>query len=333
MTVMTVPAKKIAVVGLGAWGSALAVHCARLGHSVTGWSRDTSFVREINDTRQLKTAGIVVTIPANLKATTNLADLEDADLTIVALPASAWGEVLPNLKARAIVSATKGLEKDSSLTPLSFAHQRCGFAESSLAVLSGPSFASDLIAGRPLSVVVGSKSEQLALEVATSLSSPSLRVYTSHDPLGVELGGILKNVVAIVAGVSDSLGYGPSARAAIISRGLYEITTVAVALGAEERTLTGLSGLGDLIMTATENQSRNRTVGLRLGKGEKLPDVIKTLGSTAEGVSSAPLVLALAQKRNIPVPITEQVVRLMNGEIRATEVARALMTRPLKSEF
>ena len=333
MTVMTVPAKKIAVVGLGAWGSALAVHCARLGHSVTGWSRDTSFVREINDTRQLKTAGIVVTIPANLKATTNLADLEDADLTIVALPASAWGEVLPNLKARAIVSATKGLEKDSSLTPLSFAHQRCGFAESSLAVLSGPSFASDLIAGRPLSVVVGSKSEQLALEVATSLSSPSLRVYPSHDPLGVELGGILKNVVAIVAGVSDSLGYGPSARAAIISRGLYEITTVAVALGAEERTLTGLSGLGDLIMTATEDQSRNRTVGLRLGKGEKLPDVIKTLGSTAEGVSSAPLVLALAQKRNIPVPITEQVVRLMNGEIRATEVARALMTRPLKSEF
>lgn len=333
MTVMTVPAKKIAVVGLGAWGSALAVHCARLGHSVTGWSRDTSFVREINDTRQLKTAGIVVTIPANLKATTNLADLEDADLTIVALPASAWGEVLPHLKARAIVSATKGLEKDSSLTPLSFAHQRCGFAESSLAVLSGPSFASDLIAGRPLSVVVGSKSEQLALEVATSLSSPSLRVYTSHDPLGVELGGILKNVVAIVAGVSDSLGYGPSARAAIISRGLYEITTVAVALGAEERTLTGLSGLGDLIMTATEDQSRNRTVGLRLGKGEKLPDVIKALGSTAEGVSSAPLVLALAQKHNIPVPITEQVVRLMNGEIRATEVASALMTRPLKSEF
>jgi glycerol-3-phosphate dehydrogenase (NAD(P)+) len=333
MAVMTVPAKKIAVVGLGAWGSALAVHCARLGHSVTAWSRDTSFVREINDTRQLKTAGIVVTIPANLKATTNLADLEDADLTIVALPASAWGEVLPHLKARTIVSATKGLEKHSSLTPLSFAHQRCGFAESSLAVLSGPSFASDLIAGRPLSVVVGSKSEQLALEVATSLSSPSLRVYTSHDPLGVELGGILKNVVAIVAGVSDSLGYGPSARAAIISRGLYEITTVAVALGAEERTLTGLSGLGDLIMTATEDQSRNRTVGLRLGKGEKLPDVIKALGSTAEGVSSAPLVLALAQKHNIPVPITEQVVRLMNGEIRATEVARALMTRPLKSEF
>jgi glycerol-3-phosphate dehydrogenase (NAD(P)+) len=182
-------------------------------------------------------------------------------------------------------------------------------------------------------VVAGSKSEQLALDVATALSSPSLRVYMSSDPLGVELGGILKNIIAIVAGVSDSLGYGPSARAALISRGLFEITTVATALGADARTLTGLSGLGDLIMTATEDQSRNRTVGLRLGKGEKLPDVIQSLGATAEGVASAPLVLALAQQRTIQVPITEQVVRLMNGEIRATEVAHALMTRPLKSEF
>lgn len=333
MTTMTGAAKKIAVVGLGAWGSALALHCARLGHSVVGWSRDAGFITELNNTRQLKTTGQVVTIPANFKGTSNLAELEDADLTIVALPARAWGEVLPKFKSKTIISATKGLEKDSSLTPLSFAHQRCGYAEASLAVLSGPSFASDLIAGRPISVVAGSKSERLALEIATALSSPSLRVYMSHDPLGVELGGILKNVIAIVAGVSDSLGYGPSARAAIISRGLYEMTTVAVALGADERTLTGLSGLGDLIMTATEDQSRNRTVGLRLGKGEKLSDVIKALGSTAEGVSSAPLVLALAQKHGIPVPITEQVVRLMNGEIRATEVANALMTRPLKSEF
>lgn len=330
---MTVPTKKIAVVGLGAWGSALALHCARLGHSVTGWNRDVTLVKELNDSRQLKTNTQVVSIPPHFKATTSLADVEGADLTIVALPARAWGEILPKFKAKAIISATKGLEKDSHLTPLSFAHTKCGYSEDSLAVLSGPSFASDLVAGRPISVVAGSKSEQLAVEVATSLSSPSLRVYTSHDPLGVELGGILKNVIAIVAGVSDSLGYGPSARAAIISRGLYEMTTVAVALGAEERTLTGLSGLGDLIMTATEDQSRNRTVGLRLGKGEKLADVIQALGSTAEGVASAPMVLAIAQQRNIPVPITEQVVRLMNGDIRATEVADALMTRPLKSEF
>jgi glycerol-3-phosphate dehydrogenase (NAD(P)+) len=237
------------------------------------------------------------------------------------------------LTTKALVSATKGLEKETGLTPLSFAHERCGYSKDSLAVISGPSFASDLVAGRPISIVAGSTSQTLASLIASSLSSPSLRVYTSDDPLGVELGGILKNIIAIVAGVSDSLGYGPSARAAVISRGLYEMTTLAVALGAQERTLTGLSGLGDLIMTATEDQSRNRSVGLRLGKGEVLADVIASLGATAEGVSSAPLVLSIARQRGIPVPITEHVVRLMNGEIRATEMAHALMTRPLKSEF
>lgn len=324
---------KIAVVGLGAWGSALALHCARLGHVVVGWSRDTAFTQEVTTSRQLLVAGQSVHIPDCFKATSNLEDLRGADFTIMALPARAWGEVLPKLTTKALVSATKGLEKETALTPLSFAHERCGYNRESLAVISGPSFASDLVAGRPISIVAGSTSQTLASLIANSLSSPALRVYTSNDPLGVELGGILKNIIAIVAGVSDSLGYGPSARAAVISRGLHEMTTLAVALGAEERTLTGLSGLGDLIMTATEDQSRNRTVGLRLGKGEKLSDVIASLGATAEGVSSAPLVLSLARKHSIDAPITEHVVQLMNGDLRATEMAHALMTRPLKSEF
>ncbi len=324
---------KIAVVGLGAWGSALALHCARLGCPIVGWSRDPATVQEITTTRYLRVGGQSVNIPDNFKVTSNLADLSDAELTIIALPARAWGEILPKLQAKAIVSATKGLEKETGFTPLTFAHERCGYSKDSLAVLSGPSFASDLVVGRPISVVAGSTSKELASRIANTLSSPSLRVYTSHDPLGVELGGILKNIIAIVAGVSDALGYGPSARAAVISRGLHEMTTLAVALNAEERTLAGLSGLGDLIMTATEDQSRNRSVGLRLGKGEKLADVITSLGATAEGVSSAPLVLALARKHGIEVPITEHVVRLMNGEIRATEMAHALMTRPLKREF
>lgn len=324
---------KIAVIGLGAWGSALALHCARLGHPVIGWSRDTDLTQEASTSRQLRVAGNSVHIPENFKVTSNLADLSDAEFTIIALPARAWGEVLPKLTTKAIVSATKGLEKDTSLTPLSFAHARCGHSRESLAVISGPSFASDLVAGRPISIVAGSTSGTLASRIANSLSSPALRVYTSHDPLGVELGGILKNIIAIVAGVSDSLGYGPSARAAVISRGLYEMKTLAVALGAEEKTLTGLSGLGDLIMTATEDQSRNRSVGLRLGKGERLSDVIASLGATAEGVSTAPLVLALARERGIAAPLTEHVVHLMNGDIRATDMAHALMTRPLKSEF
>ncbi len=327
------PTTKIAVVGLGAWGSALALHCARLGGAVTSWSRDAKLVEEISSARNLHVAGQSVHIPDTFKATSNLANLSDADLTIIALPARAWGEVLPKLKAKALVSATKGLEKETGLTPLTFAHERCGYSKDSLAVISGPSFASDLVAGRPISVVAGSTSNELATLIAKSLSSETLRVYTSNDPLGVELGGILKNIIAIVAGVSDSLGYGPSARAAVISRGLHEMTTLAVALGGQQRTLAGLSGLGDLIMTATEDQSRNRSVGLRLGKGEKLTDVITSLGATAEGVSSAPLVLSLARQLGIDAPITEHVVRLMNGDIPATEMAHALMTRPLKSEF
>lgn len=330
---MTSQILKISVVSLGAWGSALALHCARLGHSVIGWSRDSEFVEELNRTRLVKLGSHTAQAPQNLKATSTLDDLAAADLTIVALPARAWGEVLPKLKANTLVSATKGLEKETNSTPLSYAHTARGYAREQLAVLSGPSFASDLIAGRPISVVAGSTSAPLASLVATSLSSPAFRVYTSSDPLGVELGGILKNIVAIVAGVSDSLGYGPSTRAAIISRGLHEMTEISVALGAQERTLSGLSGLGDLVMTATEDQSRNRTVGLRLGKGEKLSDIITSLGATAEGVLTAPLALALARQHNVDAPITEHAVRLMNGEIRATEMAHSLMTRPLKSEF
>lgn len=330
---MTPSPQKISVVGLGAWGSALAIHCARLGHSVIGWNRDPKLVEEVNQSRQIKVANQVAQTPPNFTATANLSDLIGADLTVVALPARAWGEILPKIKATTIISATKGLETGSTSTPLTYAHSSCGYVPERLAVLSGPSFASDLIAGRPISVVAGSSSESLASLIANSLSSPAFRVYTSTDPLGVELGGILKNIIAIVAGVSDSLGYGPSTRAAIISRGLHEMTEVAVALGAQERTLSGLSGLGDLVMTATEDQSRNRSVGLRLGRGEKLSEIVNALGATAEGILAAPLALTLAQRNNISAPIIEHAVRLMNGEIQATEMAHSLMTRPLKSEF
>jgi glycerol-3-phosphate dehydrogenase (NAD(P)+) len=300
---------------------------------VIGWNRDSRFVQDAITTHALTIAGSTVKLPENFKVTTSLSDLSSAALTIVALPARAWGEVLPSLKAQTIVSATKGVEKTTGTTPLTYARQSLSYSADSLGVISGPSFASDLVAGRPISIVAASTSESLANTIATTLSSTTLRVYTSRDPLGVELGGILKNIIAIIAGISDSLGYGPSARAALIARGLHEMTEIACALGANEKTLTGLSGLGDLIMTATEDQSRNRTVGLRLGKGEKLDDVIATLGATAEGVSSAPLVQTLAKAHGVSAPLTELVVSVMRGEIRPTEMAHALMTRPLRSEF
>lgn len=325
--------RQIAIVGLGAWGTALALHCARLGHSVIAWSRDEGYVKNATNSNAITIKGEHIALPSTLSLTSSLDDLSSAHFTIVALPARAWSDVIPRLKASAIVSATKGVEKTTSTTPLSYAHNSAGIPKEKLAVISGPSFASDLTAGHPLSVVAGSVSEDLATMVATALSSSTFRVYTSTDPLGVELGGILKNIIAIIAGVSDSLGYGPSARAAVISRGLYEMTAIATALGAQARTLSGLSGLGDLVMTATEDQSRNRAVGLRLGKGEKLADVVTSLGATAEGVSSAPLVLEVATKRGVPAPLTEQVVKLMRGELQASEVAKNLMNRPLRSEF
>lgn len=327
------PSRRIAVVGMGAWGSALALHCARAGHTVIGWTRDQATIENASKSQAFSFAGASLPLPSNLSLTNDLNLLSAADFTIVALPARAWGEVIPRLTARALISATKGLEKDSGLTPLSYAAEKLGVPREQLAVISGPSFASDLVAGHPISIVAGSTSETLAFEVATALSNETLRIYTSADPVGVELGGILKNVIAIAAGVSDSLGYGPSARAALITRGLAEIAAVATAMGADFKTLAGLSGLGDLLMTATEDQSRNRAVGLKLGKGAKLPEVIAALGSTAEGVSSAPLVQKLARAHAIETPITDEVVKLLQEQVAPGEMARSLMTRPLRREF
>lgn len=323
----------VAVVGLGAWGMALALHALRRGFKITGWHHDPGEVARLLSTRSFQRGSVSGVVPGNLAVTSDLSQIADADITIVALPASAWEEVIPNVKAKILVSATKGLEPTTTSTPLQYATSALSFERDSLAVISGPSFASDLMAERPISVVAGSSSEKTAALVAEALSGNSLRIYTSADPLGVELGGILKNVIAIAAGVSDALSYGPSARAALISRGLAEMTRLAVALGADSQTLFGLSGLGDLVMTATENQSRNRTVGLRLGAGEKIGDITASLGSVAEGVSTAPLVQHLAAKAGVEVPITEHISKLLAGGIAARDLAAALLARPLRSEF
>ena len=325
--------KRVAVIGLGAWGTALAVHCARRGHSVVGWHRNAHLVTGISSSGALPFMGGSISCPPNLSITTDLATCGDADATIVALPARVWREVVPNLKARLLISAAKGLDKETALTPLSFVTKELSRPSDQSAVISGPSFASDLAGERPLSMVAASTSSGTAMEVADMLSSRSVRLYASTDPLGVELGGILKNIIAIAAGVSDALGYGASARAALISRGLAEMMRLSCALGADAQTLFGLSGLGDLIMTATEDQSRNRTVGLRLGRGEMIHEITTSLGATAEGVTTAPLAQKLAREAGIEVPITDHVVKLLNVEIEAAQMASALMNRPLKREF
>lgn len=328
--------KKITVLGLGNWGTALAEHYARNGHAVTGWCREPEIAAGINSKKINPVCFSGTKLSDDLLATNDLNKaLSGCDVVVVALPASVWGTFFKpenfNRKLR-YVSAAKGLVPGEHFTPLKLLTSLGAPAES-LAVLSGPSFASDVIGNKPCGIVSASASESFASELAELTASKNLRVYTSTDPLGVELGGILKNVIAVAAGVVDGLQLGDSARAGIITRGLAEMMRLAATLGADPQTLCGLAGLGDLVMTATCDQSRNRTVGVRLGKGETLDHIIKTLGSVAEGVKTAPLVHSLAKKFGVEMPITDHVNLLLMGQKQPHEMAGMLLGRPIKSEF
>jgi len=323
----------IAVVGLGAWGAALALHCARQGHQVTAWHRDPEFIRSAQSSRSLAWRGSSLALPDEITLTSKLSDCAPCEHCIVALPSGAWSEVAPSLNNRILISATKGIIASSEYTPLAYAQHALGRDPASLCVISGPSFASDLINQTPISLTAASISSDTAHSVSRLMHNNTFRVYTSTDPLGVELGGILKNIMAIAVGMSDGLLYGPSTRAALIARGLAEMTRVAVAFGAQQQTLFGLSGLGDLVMTATEDQSRNRMVGLRLGRGESLDAILNTRTSTAEGIASAPLIYAMITQKGISAPITEHVARVLDGSMTPRDMAASLMSRPVRSEF
>jgi len=325
----------VAVLGLGNWGTALAHHLATAGHNVLGWTIEPEIERGIAATGRNPRFLSGVALSPRLTATQDLHRALERRLIVLAVPSAALGDVLPKLVAAPqtiFVSAVKGIETSSLQTPLQYA--RTIFPDRySFAVLSGPSFARDVAAGRPCGVVAASTDEGVAREVAETFNSESMRVYLSTDPLGVEIGGITKNVIALAAGVSDGLGLGDSARAGLITRGLAEMMRLGVAMGARMETLAGLSGLGDLSMTATSDLSRNRTVGLRLGRGEQLTDIIASLGSVAEGVTTTPLVLELAKRYQVEMPITDHVARLLRGEETPQELVRSLIARPLRREF
>ena len=327
--------EKVAVLALGSWGTALAHHLASKGHKVLGWSNQPEVVESINRERKHPYCFSSIKLSENLSATGNLSEALELSTIVMSFPSQALKEIVPNLKnskAEIIISALKGIESETLETPLQFCERYCPPALKKV-VLSGPSFAIDLINLRPLGLVAASKEEADARKVAELFSAPTLKVYLSTDPLGVELGGIVKNVVAIAAGVCDGLGYGDSARAGLVTRGLAEMTRLAEALGADARTLSGLSGLGDLVMTSSCDTSRNRTVGLRLGKGESLKSIVETLGSVAEGVVTTPLILKLAARHNLEMPITSQVAKVINGEITIPDAGKALLSRPVKREF
>jgi glycerol-3-phosphate dehydrogenase (NAD(P)+) len=327
--------ERVGVIGLGNWGTALANHFGRKGLKVSAWGRDPDLVASINSKQRNPRFLSSVELSSSIRATTDLAVVCSEQFLVIALPSQVLETLaaLNTIKPDAIVaSAVKGLQSGSLKTPLQFLADRIGGPDR-LCVVSGPSFASDLVAHRPIGVVVASTAEGTARRVAEALTSEWLRAYTSTDPLGVELGGVVKNVIALAAGVCDGLKLGESARAGLITRGLAEMTRLAVAMGANERTLSGLSGLGDLAMTATSATSRNYTVGFRLGGGEPLDAIAASIGSVAEGVRTTPLVVRLGEQHGVDLPISAAVGKVLAGSVTPTEMAKALISRPIKPEF
>jgi len=326
---------QVGVLGLGNWGTALAQHLAMKGCSVIAWTREEHVVAGVNRDHRNPSYLPQIALSPDIEATGDIGAAARCPVVVLVLPSASLSEVLPALAIKPeclVISGIKGIDRASGLTPLQCVERylpgRCRAV-----VLSGPGFAKDIAAQRPAGLVAASKDEGGAREAAELFRSDWMKVYVSSDPLGVELGGIVKNVIAIAAGASDGLMLGDSARAGLITRGLAEMMRLAAAMGADVQTLSGLSGLGDLVLTATCDASRNRTVGLRLGRGEGLSAIVENLGSVAEGVTTTPLVLRLAKEHGVEMPITEQVDLLLRGEITPTAMARALIARPLKKEF
>jgi glycerol-3-phosphate dehydrogenase (NAD(P)+) len=323
------------VLGLGNFGTALANHLADAGRDVIGWTANAAIADGINSAHRNPRYQSDVPLDPRLSATTDLDEALDARCVIMGFPSKALTDMVPRMQVAPetiVVSAIKGIETTTLKTPLQFAAGTLP-RPARLAVLSGPSFAVDVATHHPCALVAAADDEETARAVAELFSSDCMKVYVSTDVIGVELGGILKNVVAVAAGVTNGLGLGESARAALVTRGLAEMTRLAVAMGAEARTLAGLSGLGDLSMTAASTTSRNHTVGFRLGKGESLDYIIETLGSVAEGVKTAPLIVDMAEQHDVDMPIASEVLTLLRGNTTPEAMAQRLINRPLKREF
>jgi glycerol-3-phosphate dehydrogenase (NAD(P)+) len=280
-----------------------------------------------------------ILLPESIDPTTSLAEaLDEAKYVVTVMPShvcrSIYEQMLPNLRPDMIfVSATKGLDVERLMRMSEVIRSVTGPRfEAMLAVLSGPSFAQEVARGDPTALVVASKDHHAAQSVQEEFSSRSLRLYTSNDVIGVELGGAVKNVIAIAAGVIDGLGLGHNPKAALITRGLTEMTRLACACGGRGETLAGLAGMGDLVLTCTGDLSRNRSVGIELGKGRSLTDIIGSMKGVAEGVKTTGATVALARLHEVEMPITWQIYRLLEGKVSPREAIRELMERSLKTE-
>lgn len=336
---------RVAILGAGSWGTALSVVLsrARKAHEISLWARNAELAGALNRQRENSAYLPGVALPLAIRVTHEMpAALAAAQIVVGAVPSAharaVYSEALPSITPEMMfVSATKGLEPATHLRMSEVLAQivaRTAGVESSqrIAVLSGPSFAAEAARGEPTAVVLASRDATLANLLQEELSGPSFRLYTNDDVLGVELAGAMKNVMAIAAGACQGLGLGSNPLAALITRGLAEMTRLAVALGARAETLSGLAGLGDLVLTCTGALSRNRHVGIELGKGRRLPEILANMRMVAEGVGTAKPLLALAHEHQIEMPITEQVDAILHRGKAPKEAIREIMDRPLKRE-
>jgi glycerol-3-phosphate dehydrogenase (NAD(P)+) len=332
------PAKPaVAVLGAGSWGTALALLLARNGAPVTLWGHDPAHVARLGAERENRAYLPGLRFPDHLGASADLAATVRAHARLlVAVPSHAFRATLaalaPHRRADAVLAwATKGLEPGSGRLLSEVVEETLG-RDAACGVVSGPSFAGEVARALPTALTVAAPRAEVAEAIAQWLRNERVRVYTSSDVAGVQLGGAIKNVMAIAAGISDGLGFGANARAALITRGLAELTRLGVAMGGRAETFMGLTGAGDLILTCTDNASRNRRVGLALGQGKPLATILAELGQEAEGVATARELYQLARRRGVEMPITEQVYRVLYEQVAPQAAVEALLRREPRAE-
>ncbi len=335
----TAKAAKVAVIGAGSWGTALAILLASKGQQVVLWGRDAVRMATMQENRENSAYLPGHRFPEGLSAGSELEfALKDADCVLMAVPSHGYRQVYRQLRpflrdGMPVVSAVKGIETSTARTMTQVMQEESAGLHCSFCVLSGPSFAEEVASSHPTAVTVACRESEVAASVQQLFSSRMFRVYSSTDVIGLEISGAMKNVIAIASGISDGLGYGLNTRAALITRGLAEITRLGTALGADGRTFAGLGGLGDLVLTCTGNLSRNRTVGLKLGSGKSLDQALSEMTMVAEGVKTTLSCYQLARQSGVEMPILEQTYAVLYENKRCQDAVAELFERDLKEEL
>ncbi|MBM2813555.1 MAG: Glycerol-3-phosphate dehydrogenase [Ignavibacteria bacterium] len=328
---------KIGIIGAGGWGTALATVLSENVREVLIWAKEVSVCAEINsyNTNSVFLPGVL--LPEKIRATNHCYELEDSDLFVLTIPTQFirkfFSEHRFQLGDKPVINGAKGIERKTLLLVSEILLDCAGISPDRHVILTGPSHAEEVARRMPTTVVCASENIILAKEVQNIFSNKSFRVYTSEDVVGCEIGGALKNVIAIAAGAVDGLGLGDNTKAALITRGLAEISRLGISMGANPLTFSGLSGLGDLIVTCNSRHSRNRSVGEQIGKGKSMAEITANMQSVAEGVTTTESAYHLSQKHNVEMPIVEQMYFVINGQKKPPEALECLMNRQTKYEW